>query len=85
MVETKLFPNIQFNSYPFCARCHFLYPNALNNVYKETQIQGVFFTGPLPKKFKYGKPRLGEVTPNLSFPYFNFLGRGPVKKTPCIY
>ena len=25
------------------------------------QVQGVFFTGPPPEKFKYGKLRLGEV------------------------
>ena len=25
------------------------------------EIQGVFFTGPPPKKLKYGKQRLGEV------------------------
>ena len=39
-----------------------------------SQIQGVFFTGPPPKKLKYGKPRLSEVrciydvldTPNLA-------------------
>ena len=29
--------------------------------YKKTIIQGVFFTGPPPKKLKYGKLRLGEV------------------------
>ena len=57
-------------------------------------IQGVFFTGPPPEKLKYGKPRLGEVrcildvpihltSPNLGFPYFNFSGGGPVKKTSC--
>ena len=28
----------------------------------EFYIQGVFFTGPPPKKLKYGRPRLGEVT-----------------------
>ena len=27
-------------------------------------VQGVFFTGPPPKKLKYGKPRLGEVRCN---------------------
>ena len=56
-------------------------------------IQGVFFPGPPPKKLKYEKPRLGEVrsisdnldTPNLSFPYFNFLGGGPVKKNTLYF
>ena len=28
----------------------------------QSDIQGVFFTGPPPEKLKYGKPRLGEVT-----------------------
>ena len=29
---------------------------------KYQYLQGVFFTGPPPKKLKYGKLRLGEVT-----------------------
>ena len=36
-------------------------------------IQGVFFTGPPIKKFKYE---------NIGFPYFNFSREGPVKKHP---
>ena len=56
-----------------------------------------FFTGPPPKKSKYGKPRLGNrlsvsrmskihlTSSNLGFPYFNLLGGGPVKKTPCMF
>ena len=36
---------------------------------------------------RLGVSRTSQIhltSPNLSFPYFNFLGGGPVKKTPCI-
>ena len=39
---------------PISFQCH------VTNFWREF-IQGVFFTGPPPKKLKYGKPRLGEV------------------------
>ena len=44
----------------------------------------VFFHWASPEKFKYGKPRLGEVRCMLDvcFPYFDFLEGGPVKKHP---
>ena len=56
-------------------------------------IQGVFYTGPPPKSTKkLILARLGVSwtiyvnvdSPNLGFPYLNFLGEAQCKKTPCI-
>ena len=35
-------------------------PDMCKMCHNAAHIQGVFFTGPPPKKLKYGKPRLGE-------------------------
>ena len=52
-------------------------------------LQGVFFTGPPPKMCKYrkllGVSRMIYVnvdSPNLGFPYFNFLGEAQCRKHP---
>ena len=45
----------------------------------QTYIQGVFFTGPLPKKLKYGKPRLGEVREPVRKKIRDFLGVFPIR------